>query len=382
MTLVFSSPSLVNIGSLLFIIFFIFAVLGVALFGNVAQLDPEYQPFIPLRNSAVAVNDVWNEGFNNRINFDNFANALIVVYRMATGDSWEDVYAGATLSSGWKCEYTKWTSTVMGSDLNDDRTCGTLGLGILYFVLFGILGTMIFTNLFIAVILDVYKDNVDLERNLSDYPILYRFKELWMTEEMAWRKANGKGRMKGFVPVKTFLTMLTKMPEMVGLMLNACNLRLELDDQEVYGATQEEFELYNVANAEELAAKAIVEFCGKLQRGVENTGDATKVVTKDHLGAIIDSHKWDCMCRIENPGKFNDEVVVYYEDAMFSMYNLINGIEFPINRYNSHKEMPLAKAWAVEKASKDLESDLEESEDMEALDAMMEEHSEIDFDEP
>jgi hypothetical protein len=115
-----------------------------------------------LENQIVAL-DPFNVGFNNRINFDEFSSALMVVYRMATGDAWEDVYASATVS-GWQCDYLKSLST----DLNDDRDCGAKGLAVIYFVFFGIFGTLVFTNLFIAVILDVYRDNVDLERNLEN----------------------------------------------------------------------------------------------------------------------------------------------------------------------------------------------------------------------
>merc|ERR1719499_991464 len=83
MTLIFSSPALLNIGSLLFIITFIYAILGVTLFGETVQLDSKDYPYIPLQNSIVTSNQPKLEAFNNHINFDNFGKAMLVVYRMA-----------------------------------------------------------------------------------------------------------------------------------------------------------------------------------------------------------------------------------------------------------------------------------------------------------
>ena len=68
-TLMFSLPSLINVGALLLLVFFIFSVLGVFLFKKVT--------------SGVTINH-----YNN---FYNFGNAMITLFRSATGEDWPKV---------------------------------------------------------------------------------------------------------------------------------------------------------------------------------------------------------------------------------------------------------------------------------------------------
>lgn len=66
-TIIFAFPSLMNVFALLFLIYFIFAVLGCELFS-----DSEYDSFV-----------------NNRdTNFNNFTRALITLFRCSTGEDW------------------------------------------------------------------------------------------------------------------------------------------------------------------------------------------------------------------------------------------------------------------------------------------------------
>merc|ERR1719492_769224 len=105
---------------------------------------------------------------------------------------------------GCKCNYVKMSDTA----LNDGRQCGQRGWALIYFISFGIFGTMIFTNLFIAVILDVYKDNVELEKNLAKLGPLRDWKKVWLQRESEWRNETKGGKVKGFMPVKNFLATL------------------------------------------------------------------------------------------------------------------------------------------------------------------------------
>merc|ERR1719222_1103801 len=130
--------------------------------------------------------------------------------------------------SGWKCDFVKGTNPA----LNDGRVCGDKGWALIYFITFGIFGTMIFTNLFIAVILDVYKDNIELERSLTNLTPIYAWREVWLAAEASWRLERGKGKMQGWMPVKHFLATLANenCRQLTGLMLDACNCRLQLDE--------------------------------------------------------------------------------------------------------------------------------------------------------
>ena len=66
----FSLPPLLNVFSLLFLILFIFAVLAVYLFKDVVGgevIEPEYT------------------------NFKNFTNALLILFRISTGEDWNNI---------------------------------------------------------------------------------------------------------------------------------------------------------------------------------------------------------------------------------------------------------------------------------------------------
>lgn len=65
-TLLFSLPSLLNVLALLFLVFFIFSVLGVFLFSDVT------------RGNVIS----------DFVNFSNFGNAMLTLFRCSTGENW------------------------------------------------------------------------------------------------------------------------------------------------------------------------------------------------------------------------------------------------------------------------------------------------------
>ena len=79
-TMVLSFPSLLNIGSLLALIIFIYSVLGVNIFTFVAHGDPISEG---------------HGGINYQRNFDTFNNAFLLLLQCLTGDGWSSVMADA-----------------------------------------------------------------------------------------------------------------------------------------------------------------------------------------------------------------------------------------------------------------------------------------------
>ena len=73
LTLVYSIPSLWNIGCLLFVIFFVYAVIGMNVFG------------------AIEMN-VYDDGIDKHANFQSWENSLLLLYRIGTSDAWGPVY--------------------------------------------------------------------------------------------------------------------------------------------------------------------------------------------------------------------------------------------------------------------------------------------------
>lgn len=65
-TMIFSLPSMLNISALLFLVFFIYAVLGVFLYQNITQ--------------GTIINDY--------VNFANFGNAMVALFKASTGENW------------------------------------------------------------------------------------------------------------------------------------------------------------------------------------------------------------------------------------------------------------------------------------------------------
>eukprot|EP00808_Paulinella_micropora_P017824 g80867.t1 len=161
-----SSASLLNVGSLVLVIYFFFAVLGVQLFGEVCHSV---------------------EGFDDHANFENLFFSFIALYRITVGDAWERFMIGATLS-GAECEAA--------------NCCG-YKWGKVYFVCFMIVGRLVMINLFIAVILENYPgEDPELLRGLD-----------FLSE--AW--CHFDPEKTGILPARLFLSLLSDAPEPFGL---------------------------------------------------------------------------------------------------------------------------------------------------------------------
>jgi len=296
---------------------------------------------------------------------------------MASQDTWESLYRMVTVRD-WKCSLVKEAfAAVNKSVLEDntaDRECGQIWLGILFFILFGIFGTMVFLNLFIAIILDVYKDNVILERNLQSLQsdegdfALEDWKQVWIEVEQKYRSDMGlSGKLKGWLPVKHFLGTMRYSPQLVGAMLDAAGLRLNIDADR---STEDDWEQFGCENEEEFAELLKTEFCGRTNR-VPLSSDKNVIVKKDHINALVKSHKWHLLCKLRNAHTIDEEWVVYYDDAVFSIVYFITGPTFPIFQYDNALENPLVKWLALNNDEEDEEYE-DESDDLDDLAQMME----------
>jgi hypothetical protein len=202
-TLVYSLPALVNVGSVFFLFMFISAIMGMSLFGNVRM-----GAFI-----------------NEHANFTTVPNALLVLMRMSTGESWNGIMHDAMVQTGCKKVLQAFTNrdghiilptekTNVWYDARDDRLkgatmedisdqCGPAGfITIFYFMLFVILCAFLLLNLVIAVILDNFQsstNNEELEVSRSNL----------LNYGNAWSQLDPRGTM--FIPT----AKLSKLLEMV-----------------------------------------------------------------------------------------------------------------------------------------------------------------------
>jgi len=118
-TLWLSIPALVNVAGLLGLLFFIFAVLGVTLFGDLALEYPHSS-------------------------FNNFPNALLTLFRISTGEDWQNL-----MYACYEGEYGQFVAA-------------------LYFILFVFLAAFVVLNLFVAIIADNFEEQEEEEEDEED----------------------------------------------------------------------------------------------------------------------------------------------------------------------------------------------------------------------
>lgn len=121
--LVISLPALLNIGALLFLIMFIYAIIGMSSFGYVRK--------------SGALDDV--------VNFETFGNSMLLLFRISTSAGWNDVLEPLLVQPPDCDPYYK--------NLPNGN-CGTPWLAVFYFVSFILLTFLIIINMYIAIILE------------------------------------------------------------------------------------------------------------------------------------------------------------------------------------------------------------------------------------
>ncbi|XP_029444268.1 sodium channel protein type 5 subunit alpha-like isoform X9 [Rhinatrema bivittatum] len=122
--LMMSLPALFNIGLLLFLVMFIYAIFGMANFAHVKK----------------------ESGIDNMFNFETFGNSMICLFQITTSAGW-DGFLNPILNSGPPdCDPTA------GNSGKGD--CGSPSVGILFFVSYIIISFLIVVNMYIAIILE------------------------------------------------------------------------------------------------------------------------------------------------------------------------------------------------------------------------------------
>lgn len=133
-TFVQSIKALPYVMMLMIMLFFIYAIVGMQIFGNIA-LDS---------NTAI-------ERHNN---FRNIFQAFMMLFRCSTGEAWPDIMMGCI--SGRPCdEMAHELNETTGQKVEPDRTCGS-NITYFYFVSFIFLCSFIMLNIVVAVIMDSF----------------------------------------------------------------------------------------------------------------------------------------------------------------------------------------------------------------------------------
>ncbi|XP_068163244.1 voltage-dependent L-type calcium channel subunit alpha-1D isoform X2 [Antennarius striatus] len=127
-TFVKSLQALPYVGLLIAMIFFIYAVIGMQTFGKIAIDD--------------------STEINRNCNFQTFFMAVLVLFRCATGEQWQEIMLAAL--PGRRCDPESDTEP------GEEFTCGS-NLSYIYFISFFMLCAYLIINLFIAVIMDNFE---------------------------------------------------------------------------------------------------------------------------------------------------------------------------------------------------------------------------------
>eukprot|EP00058_Branchiostoma_floridae_P000986 XP_002586474.1 hypothetical protein BRAFLDRAFT_287750 [Branchiostoma floridae] len=136
-SLLVSLPALVNIGLLLFLIMFIYAIFGMMNFAHCKRM----------------------QGLNEVINFETFFNSIILLFQVCTSAGWDGILNGLQDQLIPTINGTTPTKEQIDAGILDDiDKCWSLSrytyLGIFFFVSYLIMNFLIVVNMYIAVILD------------------------------------------------------------------------------------------------------------------------------------------------------------------------------------------------------------------------------------
>ena len=142
-TLIYSMPSLINVGIILMLLYFIFAIIGMNLFNGI-----KYGNYL-----------------NEDANFDTFGASFNTLFRCSTGESYNAIMYDTMIQPPYCNE--------------ESGNCGDLNFPPIYFTMFFVLQNYIFLNLIVAIILDVFADTNAMAENIVSDRHLDSFKEEW-----------------------------------------------------------------------------------------------------------------------------------------------------------------------------------------------------------
>uniref|UniRef100_A0A8C7EMT2 Voltage-dependent L-type calcium channel subunit alpha n=1 Tax=Neovison vison TaxID=452646 RepID=A0A8C7EMT2_NEOVI len=160
-TFIKSFQALPYVALLIAMIFFIYAVIGMQMFGKVALQD--------------------GTQINRNNNFQTFPQAVLLLFRCATGEAWQEIMLASL--PGSRCDPESDVSP------GEEFTCGS-NFAIAYFISFFMLCAFLIINLFVAVIMDNF-DYLTRDWSILGPHHLDEFKRIWSEYD-----PGAKGRIK------------------------------------------------------------------------------------------------------------------------------------------------------------------------------------------
>ena len=150
-SLAVSLPALFNIGLLLFLVMFIYAIFGMSFFMHTAH----------------------TQGIDDMFNFETFGRSMIILFQISTSAGWNSVLGGLMNDTPPDCDPTPKPPEKPNGD------CGNAALGIFYLVTYLVISFLVVINMYIAVILENFSQATeDVQQGLTqdDFDMYY---EIW-----------------------------------------------------------------------------------------------------------------------------------------------------------------------------------------------------------
>ncbi|MGH0125190.1 UNVERIFIED_CONTAM: hypothetical protein FKN15_027583 [Acipenser sinensis] len=160
-TFIKSFQALPYVALLIAMIFFIYAVIGMQTFGKIAMQD--------------------GTQINRNNNFQTFQQAVLLLFRCATGEAWQEIMLASL--PGKRCDPES------DYEPGEEFTCGST-FAIVYFISFFMLCAFLIINLFVAVIMDNF-DYLTRDWSILGPHHLDEFKRIWSEYD-----PEAKGRIK------------------------------------------------------------------------------------------------------------------------------------------------------------------------------------------
>ncbi|XP_066095020.1 voltage-dependent L-type calcium channel subunit alpha-1S [Saccopteryx bilineata] len=148
-TFIKSFQALPYVALLIVMLFFIYAVIGMQMFGKIALVD--------------------GTQINRNNNFQTFPQAVLLLFRCATGEAWQEVLLASS--------YGKLCDPESDYAPGEEYTCGT-NFAYYYFISFYMLCAFLIINLFVAVIMDNF-DYLTRDWSILGPHHLDEFKAIW-----------------------------------------------------------------------------------------------------------------------------------------------------------------------------------------------------------
>uniref|UniRef100_A0A8D3BR43 Sodium channel protein n=1 Tax=Scophthalmus maximus TaxID=52904 RepID=A0A8D3BR43_SCOMX len=150
--LMMSLPALFNIGLLLFLVMFIYAIFGMSKFAYVKK----------------------EEGIDDLFNFETFGNSMICLFQITTSAGWDGLLAPILNTDKEDCNLTM---EHPGNSARGD--CGNPPVGIAFFVSYIIICFLIVVNMYIAVILENFSVATEESADPLSEDDFEMFYEVW-----------------------------------------------------------------------------------------------------------------------------------------------------------------------------------------------------------